>query len=215
MIIKTKNMKKILIFNCLFFICGATFSQRQIQRKDIPAQVPNQTSKTIGATVILSFNKYDNKGMYGTLINEENGIITFKFFDSDVIAKIDNKGNILEGESYINEKKQGKPIISIQIYETKKKIVNPDIDIIGNLGNFMLLETISGFTAFGISDYNKTEQKFVLQVKPSFKTMVIKKVNNQWNITGSDYSSIKAGTEVAAIYLYSLNTRRFYTSKDG
>ncbi len=213
---KNYKMKKELLFVGLILICIPAFSQKLIQKKDLPIQSNSQTNTNIGATVILAFNKYDNKGLYGTLLNEENGIITFKFLETDIIGKIDDKGNIMEGADYIKEKKQGKPIIIIQIYETKKKIVNPDIDIVDKISMFTLLETAGGFITFGLSDdYQKGSNKIVLRTKPSSDVIVLQKNNKIWEVSNSNYSFVKKGTPVLALYLYASNTRRFYTSKEG
>lgn len=168
---------------------------------------------TNGITVIIGFSMYDNKGLASQLISEANGIITVIFPDDNVTCKVDNKGDVLEGENYIAQKGGGAPIAFIQIYETKKKIVNPDLDINKTLGPFMLVETSGGNVIFGWSDYKKEDQSFVFTSKPLSKIIMIKPDHGKWLVTGSDDSRMKSGSILAAVYLYTSNTRRFYTRK--
>lgn len=168
---------------------------------------------TKGITVIIGFSMYDNKGLASQLISEANGIITVIFPDDNVTCKIDNKGNVLEGENYIAQKGGGAPIAFIQIYETKKKIVNPDLDINKTLGNFMLVEITGGNVIFGWSDYKKEDRSFVFRSKPLSKIAVLKSDNGKWPVTYSDDSRIKTGPSLASVYLYTSNSRRFYTKK--
>lgn len=164
-----------------------------------------------GTTVIVGFNQYDNMGLYGQLLSEENGVISFRFFDSGVTCKIDRKGNILEGGRYISEKKPGKPIEFIQLYESKKMIVNPDVDITRDAGVFMLLELAGASSIFGVSEYKKETKTFVLQTKPAYKRIILSFENRQWKITATDQPGVDMNSKVAHVYLYTGNSRRFYT----
>lgn len=192
-------MKKVLTITALLICCWA--------------QAVKAQSNNTGTTVIIGFDLYDNKNLYGLLQSEVNGVITVKMFDDNTTCVIDDKGNILEGENYIKQNKPGKPVLFIQLYESKKKIVNPDLDMNKNLGPFMLVETADGNLVFGSADYVKAEQKFVFRSKPLSKVVVLKSVSSKWQVTGSEDSRVKAGSSLAGLYLYNSNTRRFYTRK--
>lgn len=203
-------MKKSIVYSLLFmiaFIATGADSQSLTNRLNDFNSITNFS----GTTVIVGFNMYDNKGICGQLVKEENNIITVTFTDDNTTCKIDNKGNVLEGESYINQKGGGLPIAFIQIYESKKKIVNPDLDINKTLGPFILVETIDGNLIFGYSDYYKEEKKIVVRSKPLNRVSVLKSEGSKWLVTGSDDARIKTGNSIAAVYLYNSNTRRFYT----
>lgn len=212
-------MKKLSLY---FFVAGIVTNTAiaQIQPSAKLARTvtsnsssPVAQSKYSGTTVVIGFSMYDNKGLASQLISEANGIITVIFPDDNVTCKIDNKGNVLEGENYIAQKGGGVPIAFIQIYETKKKIVNPELDINKTLGNFMLVEIIGGNVIFGWSDYKKEDQSFVFRSKPLSKIILFRPDHGKWLVTVSDDSRIKAGNTLASIYLYTSNTRRFYTRK--
>lgn len=189
-------MKKLLILFCLLTTMNS---------------VINAQLNTRGITVIIGFSMYDNKGLAAQLVAEANGIITVIFPDDDITCKIDNRGQVLEGENYIAQKGGGAKIAFIQIYESKKKIVNPSIDINKTLGNFMLVETTSGSLIFGWSDYKKDDQSFVFRSKPLSKIVILKPENGKWIVGSSDDHRIKIGRAIEAMYLYSQTTRRFFT----
>jgi hypothetical protein len=196
-----------LLAICMLFTSFAT--HLQLTGKTVPAPI----SQYSGTTVIIGFSMYDNKGLAAQLISEENNVITIVFPDDNVNCKIDNNGNVLEGESYIAQKGIGKPIAFVQIYESKKKIVNPNLDINKSLSNFMLAETTEGKVIFGWSDYKQADGSFILRSKPLSNVILLKPDKGKWLVTSSDDSRIKTGSIVPAIYLYTNNTRRFYTRK--
>ncbi|MBK8520697.1 MAG: hypothetical protein WAT20_15500 [Ferruginibacter sp.] len=164
-----------------------------------------------GTTVIIGFSMYDNKGLAAQLVSEDDGVITVIFPDDDITCKINNRGQVLEGENYITQKGGGAKIVFIQIYESKKKIVNPGLDINKTLGNFMLVETIGGNVIFGWSDYMKEDQSFIFRSKPLSKMVMLKSEKGKWIVSSSEDHRIKKGSTMEAVYLYSQTTRRFFT----
>lgn len=164
-----------------------------------------------GTTVIIGFEAYDNNGLYGQLISEADGIITISFYDDGTICRIDNKGNIIEGADYINQKRPGRSIQFIQIYENKKQIRNPDYDIDKTTGNFIVVVTATENTVFGVSEYRKTEKEFLITVKPDYTKVLIKYIDHQWQVSQSSEVKVSTGSIMSAVYLYNNNSRRFYT----
>jgi hypothetical protein len=210
-------MKKISLY---FFVAGivtnTAMAQIQSSAKFIKPLTPGSSasvaqSKYSGTTVLIGFDMYSNKSLFAQLIEEAGNILTIVFPEDGITCRIDKRGNVLEGENYIKQKGEGKPIAFIQIYESKKKIVNPALDINKTLGTFMLIETAGGNVFFGWSDYKKEDQSFVFTSKPLQKKILLKPDHGKWVVTGSDDPRIKASSTVASVYLYNNNTRRFYT----
>lgn len=204
-------MKKSLYILCVLLIA---FGYAYPQYAPVPKNntQPAPAVHYSGTTVIVGFSIYDNKGLAGQLVSENNGVIDIVFPDDQVTCTIDNKGNVLEGKDYFTQKGAGKPIAFIQIYETKKKIVNPDLDRNKTLGNFMLVELSSGNIIFGNADYNAADKSFLLYAKPSSKQIKLKPQGRLWKVTYSDDPRINTAAAVTAVYLYTSATRRFYTA---
>lgn len=212
-------MKKILIyiFVIITLINAAnaqvqTFIKSSKHSSEVPAApLPAAQSKYSGTTVLVGFDMYSNKSLFSQLVDEADGILTIIFPDDGITCRIDKNGNVLEGENYIKQKGSGATIAFIQVYESKKKIVNPALDINKTLGNFMLIETSSGNVFFGSGDYKKEDQSFVLRSKPLSNIIMLKPDHGKWVVTGSDDPRIKTGSSITSVYLYTNNTRRFYT----
>lgn len=167
-----------------------------------------------GTVVIVGYDKYANRNMYGLLESERDGVINFHFFDDNVPCSIDRQANVLAGSEYLARAKPGKPILFIEIYERMKWIGNPETDIDNSLGVFMLVVTTGGDTVFANSEYASATKSFTIQAKPSLKRSTLQFTGRGYAVSYSENPKIPVGNSIRAIYVYPNRTRHYFVRKD-
>lgn len=128
---------------------------------------------TGGTVVIVGFDNYDNRNLYGLLDAEQDGVLSLRFLDDKNPCTIDRQGNVLSGNEYVERMKPGKSIVFIQIYEKMKWIGSPEEHMGSDLSVEMLIVTKGGDTVFANSEYSPASKSFAVQAKPSLKTKYV------------------------------------------